>query len=369
MSSVRPFFRRHQVFCWCFFLFVCCFFFLVARGIVTVGPGQWRCLAGSGIGRGRGWRAGMAAYLWFRNLQIPNLDTASGEVRDLELDLDGPLSALARGADAAHAAAEASGHAAAVLVVAPDAREAQLGAHEELLEAAELLDLPDDGALLGSIVHAAYVGPEARRVGVVRHGHDDFDVVGGAAALELGPGLQHVLYPAAAVGLDDALDPDQRLDLGVEAVRHQLELPVGRYEGYGAVALEAGQADALVEPHVLHLDGLAARGPPRGLEHDLVVEAEAQLGHARQVAFHLYGAEDLGPQHVAVRRHEEVERFYDVQEHLVLPVPDPLGPPRDGVGDGDGRPLDLQLVGLLGDVFLEDLGLGRLRVAKVHHLV
>lgn len=125
-----------------------------------------------------------------------------------------------------------------------------------------------------------------------------------------------------------------------------------------------------MELYVLHLDGLTARGPARRLEHDLVVEAEAELGHAAQIALHLDGAEDLGPQHVSVCRDEQVEALHHVEEHLVLAVADALGAPRDGVCDGDrGAGLDLELVGLLGDVLLEDLGLGGLWVAKVHHLV
>lgn len=76
-----------------------------------------------------------------------------------------------------------------MLVVALDGRQAELGAHEELLAAAELLDLPDDGALLGRIVHRADVGAEAGGVGVLGDGHEDLDVVGCGAAFELRAGL------------------------------------------------------------------------------------------------------------------------------------------------------------------------------------
>lgn len=46
-------------------------------------------------------------------------------------------------------------------------------------------------------------------------------------------------------------------DVRVDAVRHELGLPVRRDEGDGAVALEAGQTDALVELDVLHRHRLA----------------------------------------------------------------------------------------------------------------
>lgn len=308
-------------------------------------------------------------YLGFCDLQITDLDSAGCEVGDLELDLDRPLAGLGT-TDTAHAAAKTTRHATARLVVTSHAGQAQLGAHEKLLVAAKLLDLPDDGALLGGVVDGADVGAEARGVGIVGDGDDDLDVVGGGAALELGLGLEKVLDTGARVGLDGALDPDEGLDLGVEAVGHELELAVRGDEGYRAVILEAGESDALVELDVLHLDGLAAGAAARRLEHDLVVEAEPQLGHAAEVALHLDGAQDLGPEDVAVGRDKQVEALDDVEEDLVLAVPDALGAPRDGVGHGDWRAcLDLELVRLLSDVLLQDLSLGRLRVAKVHHLI
>lgn len=167
------------------------------------------------------------AYLGLGNLQVPHLNAAGGEIRNLKLDLDRALGTLAGTADASHAAAETTRHTAAMLVVSPHARQAQLGAHEELLAASKLLDLPDNGALLGGVVDGTDVGAEAGAVGVVGDGHDDLDVVGGAAALELGAGFEHVLNAGARVGLDDGLDPDKGLDLGVEAVGHELELAVG----------------------------------------------------------------------------------------------------------------------------------------------
>lgn len=307
-------------------------------------------------------------HLGLCNLEISDLDATRRKVGNLKLDLDGPLGALA--ADASHAAAKAARHAAAVLVVAPHAGEAELGAHEELLVASKLLNLPDDGALLGGVVHGADVGSEPGRVGVVGDGDDDLDVVGGAAALELGLGLEHVLDARARVRLDQALDPDQGLDLGVEAVRHELELAVGGDERDCAVVFEAREAHALVELDVFHLNGLAARGPAGRLKHDLVVEAQSQLGHAAEVALHLDGAEDLAPQHVSVGTDQEVQALDNVQEDLVLAVADALRSPGHGIGDGDGRArLDLELVRLLRDVLLQNLGFGGLGVAKVHHLV
>lgn len=138
-------------------------------------------------------RIAVVAYLWFSDLKVPHLDATRGEVGNLKLDLNGPLGTLAHAADAAHASAEAARHAAAVLVVAPDAGQAELGAHQKLLLAPKLLDLPDNGALLRGVVDGANVCAEAGRVGIVGDGDDDLDIVCGAAALELGLGLEHVL--------------------------------------------------------------------------------------------------------------------------------------------------------------------------------
>lgn len=127
-------------------------------------------------------------YLWFRDLQIPYLDTTRCEIGDLEFDVDGPFRFA--GSSASHATSKATGHTAAVFVVALNGGQAELGAHEELLAAAELLDLPDDGGLFGGVVDGSDVGSETGRVGVFRHGDDDFDVVGRAATFELGLGLE-----------------------------------------------------------------------------------------------------------------------------------------------------------------------------------
>lgn len=85
--------------------------------------------------------------------------------------------------------------------------------------------------------------------------------------------LEHVLYSTPRVALDDALDPNEWFHLRVQAVTHELELAVGRDERYRAVILKAREPNALVEFHILHLDGLATRCPTRCLEHDLVVQA------------------------------------------------------------------------------------------------
>ncbi len=67
---------------------------------------------------------------------------------------------------------------------------------------------------------------------------------------------------------------------------------------------------------------------------------------------------------------QQVDRFNHVQEHFVLSVFGALVSPRNCICHSHGRPgLRLQLVRLLRDVFLQDLGLGYLRIPEIHHLI
>ena len=68
--------------------------------------------------------------------------------------------------------------------------------------------------------------------------------------------------------------------------------------------------------------------------------------------------------------HQHVDALDNVQENLVLSISNALRTPGHRVGDSHGwSDLDLEFVGLLCDVFLEDLALGGLGVPEIHHLV
>jgi hypothetical protein len=71
------------------------------------------------------------------------LNSGSGEVGDLELDVDRPLR-LAHRTSSAHAATKATRHATTVLVVSLHGGKTQLRSHEEFLATTKLLDLPDN---------------------------------------------------------------------------------------------------------------------------------------------------------------------------------------------------------------------------------
>lgn len=123
-------------------------------------------------------------HLGLYDLQIPHLNAARREIGYLELDADWSLALSSL--RASHAAAEPTRHTTAMLVIALDRRQIQFGPHEELLAAAELLDLPHNGGFLRRVVHGSDVGAEAGRVGVFGDGDEDFDVVSRGAAFELG---------------------------------------------------------------------------------------------------------------------------------------------------------------------------------------
>ena len=59
------------------------------------------------------------------------------------------------------------------------------------------------------------------------------------------PDLDHVFDARVGVTFDERLDPDQRLDVGGETVRHQLKLAVGRNKRNGTIALKRRQFDTL----------------------------------------------------------------------------------------------------------------------------
>lgn len=132
--------------------------------------------------------------------------------------------------------------------------------------------------------------------------------------------------------LDHGLCPNQRLDLSIQAVAHQLEFTVWGNERDRAVVFEARETHTLVKLDVFHFDRLTTRRcvnsqirtATHALKHHLVVEAQTQLGHAREVTLHLDSAYNFTAHDMAVGVDEQVDAFNHVQEHLVLAVSDTL---------------------------------------------
>lgn len=126
-------------------------------------------------------------YLRLYDLQIPHLDPTGREIWNFKLDA---YRSLRFAGHSTHAAAKASHHTTAFLVVAAYTWQTEFSTHEKLFAATELLDFPDDGGGLGRVVDGADVGAEFGRVRVFGNGDGDLDVVGCAAPFELGFGLE-----------------------------------------------------------------------------------------------------------------------------------------------------------------------------------
>lgn len=93
--------------------------------------------------------------------------------------------------------------------------------------------------------------------------------------------------------LHHTLDPDQRLDLSIQSVAHQFEFAVWGDEADGSIILEPAKPYALVKFDVFHFHRLPPGCSSSRLKHDFVVESQSQLRHSRQIALHLYGAQDF----------------------------------------------------------------------------
>jgi len=114
----------------------------------------------------------------------------------------------------------------------------------------------------------------------------------------------------------------------------------------------------------LHGLGLAAA---RALEQDLVVKAQPQLRHSRQVDPHLDGPYDLAAQHISIGVGQQVHRLDDVEEDLVLAVFNALGAPGDGIGYGHryaGQPRWVAQLSYSGKFHNYNIGLATLRFKR-----
>ena len=186
------------------------------------------------------------------NLEVAHLDAGNGEVRNFELDLDGNAQVL-------------------VSLLVHNTREAEGGTHMELFAARELLDDPDHGRFVGNVLNDTHVGLEDRRGDIDGHGNDDLDVVRNGLLLELRAGFDHVLNLARREIFDLRAHLDQRLDLRVHTVRHELKLAIRRNERDQAFRAELVKSHALMELDIFHFDELVAALLSGHIEELLVI--------------------------------------------------------------------------------------------------
>eukprot|EP00754_Rhynchopus_humris_P025902 Rhum_TRINITY_DN14977_c4_g1::Rhum_TRINITY_DN14977_c4_g1_i1::g.131956::m.131956 len=194
--------------------------------------------------------------------------------------------------------------------------------------AREPLYPPQDGAVLRLVLRLACPNGDLARRRVLRAG--DLDNDAGAVQSACKHSLELELDLDAGLPLHDVVwvvEAERRVHVLRRTVLHQLETPVRRNEGDGTVGLKLSETHALVERGVLKVDlvGLLRLA----LQHELVVEPELALWHARQERLHLDAPRHVPLQNVAVLSNEHIHFLHHVNEHLVLLVADALLAPPD----------------------------------------
>ena len=211
-----------------------------------------------------------------------------------------------------------------------------------LLTSRQLAQRPVDGLVRRVVLRRAEAHLRDHVGGVGRHGDLQLHVLRGHLLAEVRDHLDVDLQRRLALRLTprprahDLLvhgqDAERQVDVLRHTVLHQLELAVWGNERDRAVLVELAQAHAAVERAVvdLHARALAAARALRLLlvgDEQLVVQAEAALGHARQVRLHHDLAHHLAAQHRARLRDQQVHALQRVDEDLVLAVRDALAAP------------------------------------------
>lgn len=127
---------------------------------------------------------GLVLKLGLNDFQIPDLNSARREIRNLELNLYRSLPLPST--NTTHATTKSAHHTATLVIVASHRGKTKFGAHEELFTAAELLDFPYYGGGFRGVVDGADICTETGGVRVVGDRNDDADIIGGTTAFELG---------------------------------------------------------------------------------------------------------------------------------------------------------------------------------------
>ena len=95
-------------------------------------------------------------------------------------------------------------------------------------------------------------------------------------SFEIGLGFYEIINGGRFLGCCN-LYPNQRLDLCVKTVGHEIKLAIRRNEGDGFIVIEGSQTDTLVEMNVFQIDVVAVlvglKFVISHIETDLVVQA------------------------------------------------------------------------------------------------
>ena len=122
-------------------------------------------------------------------------------------------------------------------------------------------------------------------------------------------------------------DSEGQIDVVIDAIPHQLKLPVGGDEGDGPIGIELAQPDAPMEGAVVDLHSRLPHVAALLVDDELVVETKLALRHARQESLHHHLARHVALEHLPVGRHEQIDMLHHVEEHLVFTILDALPSP------------------------------------------
>mmetsp|Transcript_6541 Transcript_6541/g.12955 ORF Transcript_6541/g.12955 Transcript_6541/m.12955 type:complete len:393 (-) Transcript_6541:127-1305(-) len=288
------------------------------------------------------------------DLKISHLDARNSEVRNFKLHADGLLQS-------------------SVTLFGCHTRQTKVGSHHVLLLPSELLDLPNQAAILGSVLDLAHRCLEAWGIRIFWNRNADFDIVGIASSLEIRLRFDQKLHPRILVALNLSLNPNQWANLRRETIVHEVELSIRRNKGDGPVALEAAQSHTLMESNVVHLYTLPAC-TTSVLHEDLVVEPKLQLWHTAEVGLHLDGSHDFGVKHCPIGCDQQVQLLNHIQENLIFLVLDSFRSPRSCPSKHSRNTFcQLFLFNLVSfsrpNELFQSLGVGCLGVSEIHHLI
>ncbi len=182
----------------------------------------------------------------------------------------------------------------------------------------ELLDGPFEGVVLRDVDCTASGSVETGTLHIFWHWDKDIHVVGNALFLIVALHLDHEADAGVRGGLHNHINREQRLDSNVETVAHELELSVGGNESDQALVLEPAQPDALMEFDIVELHRLVLGGAALRLVVSLIVEAQFQVRHARELAIRIDHSDDLALDDVVGGADEHRQFLYYIEEELIF---------------------------------------------------
>mmetsp|Transcript_14532 Transcript_14532/g.31314 ORF Transcript_14532/g.31314 Transcript_14532/m.31314 type:complete len:209 (-) Transcript_14532:318-944(-) len=196
----------------------------------------------------------------------------------------------------------------------------------------KLLNRPNDTILIWQIRHIPHRTFEARTIDIGRNRNANLHIVRHRSRFELTTSLDHVLNSRSTMRLHHRLYPNQRLDVRIQPVRHEIKLSIRRNETNGAIVLKPGKPHTLMELDILQLHRLSRTiliCSPRRLKHDFIIQPQLQLGHTRQKRLHLDSSINLTVKHCSIRSHQQIQLLHDIQKDFILLMLNTLGTPRN----------------------------------------